>query len=364
MTNLDLLGGVPVINAIGTPRTIGDTLGQRLKPRLQVLTQYLREQLASAIHEADPAQGANELSAHLKKLVVPLARSEPTAWMEIESIARATDIPEEDLLLIHGWNDLLSHYGSQAQPMRSSYLALPPAHSDSGMSRAVFAWHLDPALFPYVTLVRRMPSHGPASISLTLVGLQPIAGISEAGLAVACNELRVTDGTQGHFTSHLLASALNSPAFEDALTKLKKGPRHGGGAMHLLSGNGQRATVELSGRATAVLHDPVPTSPRVHTNHALDGEVMRWGSRHGDSSSKDRLAFLAGRAVEDRGCGTDGICSWFGLGRPVALGSEARRHGSAGLSAETSVLMIMDPGRNALHVRRGGGSVRLESMQF
>ena len=46
MTNFDLLGGVPVINAIGTPRTIGDTLGQRLKPRLQVLTQYLREQLA------------------------------------------------------------------------------------------------------------------------------------------------------------------------------------------------------------------------------------------------------------------------------------------------------------------------------
>ena len=365
MATLDLLGGVPVINAIGTPRTIGDTLGQRLKPRLQVLTQYLKEQLASAIHEADPARASNDLSVHLKKLAIPLARTEPTVWMEIESISRATDIPEEDLLLVHGWNDLLSHYGSQAPHMRSSYLALPPSHTDTGMSRSVFAWHLDPTLFPYITLVRRMPSHGPASICLTLAGLQPIAGISEAGLAIACNELRVSDGTQGHFTSHLFAAALNSPTFEDALNRLKKSPRHGGGAMHLLSGTGQRATIELSGQETAILNDPVLTSPRVHTNHALDGEIMRWGSRYGDSSSKDRLAFLAGRAVEARACDPDFISTWFGIGRSVAMASDSNlQQGNTGLSPDTTVLMIMDPGRKALHVRRGGSPARLESMQF
>ena len=187
MATLDIIGGIPVINAIGTPRMIGDTIGQRLKPRLQVLTQYLKEQLASAILDADANRASDDLSEHLKKLTVPLARTEPSVWMEIESIARATGLPEEDLLLIHGWGDLLSHYGCQVPPMRSSYLCMTPPHTDTGMSRAVFAWHLDPALFPYITLVRRMPSHGPASISLTLAGLQPVAGMSEAGIALAFN---------------------------------------------------------------------------------------------------------------------------------------------------------------------------------
>jgi hypothetical protein len=182
---------------------------------------------------------------------------------------------------------------------------------------------------------------------------------------MACNELRVSDGSEGHFTSHLLASALNSPVFEDALTRVQKGPRHGGGAMHLLGGNGQRATVEISGQTTAVLHDPVPTSPRVHTNHALDGEVMRWGARHGDSSSKDRLGFLAGRVVEARSCDPNFIASWFGMGRSVASGSDHTvQPGNTGISPETTVLMIMDPGRKVLHVRRGGSPARLESMQF
>lgn len=364
MATLDLIGGVPVINAIGTPRMIGDTIGQRLKPRLQVLAQYLREQLASAILDADATRASDDLSAHLAKLTVPLARTEPSVWMEIESIARATGIPESDLLLIHGWGDLLSHYGCQVAPMRSSYLSLAPQHTDTGMSRAVFAWHLDPTLFPYITLVRRMPSHGPASISLTLAGLQPVAGMSEAGIAVSCNELRVVDGTEGHFTSHLLASALTAPHFDDALSRVQKGPRHGGAAIHVLGSGGERATVEVSGQTTAKLQDPVPMSPRVHTNHALDGEVMRWGSRSGDATSKDRLTYLAGRVVDARSCDPTFISTWFGMARSIEHSSDSPRQGLDGLAPDTTVLVIMDPARKTMHLKRGGSPARMESIQL
>jgi hypothetical protein len=364
VATLDILGGIPVINAIGTPRAIGETIGQRLKPRLQVLTQYLKEQLSSAMSDADASRSSEDLSEHLRKLTVPLARTEPSTWMEIESIARATGLPEEDLLLIHGWGDLLSHYSCPLPPMRSSFLSLAPEHCDSGQARAVFAWHLDAALFPYITLVRRMPSHGPASVCLTLAGLHPVAGMSEAGIAAASNEMRITDGTAGHFTTHLLASALTSPAFDDARARIQLGPRHGGAALHVLSGKGERATVEVSGQTMSILQDPMVVSPRVHTNHPLDGEVMRWAGRSADSTSKDRLAHLASRAVAARGCDPQTITSWFGMQRSAGLGSELPPHASNGLSPETTVLLIMDPTTKTMHVKRGGTPARMESLQL
>ena len=365
VATLDILGGIPVINAIGTPRTIGETIGQRLKPRLQVLAQYLKEQMASAIVDADPTKSSDDLGAHLKKLVVPMARTEPSTWMEIESIARTTGIPEEDLLLIHGWGDLLSHYLCQIPPMRSTWLSLAAGHSDTGMSRAVYAWHLDPTLFPYITLVRRMPAHGPASVCLTLAGLHPVAGMSEAGIAVGANEFRVCDGTEGHFTAHLLASALNAPAFDDALKRIQMGPRHGGGALHLLSAVGERATVELSGQATARLNDPLPLSPRVHTNHALDGEVMRWLARTGDPLSKDRLAFMAGRVINARACDPQVVSTWFGMMKTSEAYRDEQRQAPADLlSPETTVLLIMDPGKKTMHLKRGGTPARMESIQL
>jgi hypothetical protein len=364
VATLDILGGIPVINAIGTPRAIGDTIGTRLKPRLQVLAQYLKEQLSSAISDADPSRASDDLGSHLRTLAVPLARTAPSTWMEIESIARSTGVSEEDLLLIHGWGDLLSHYSCQVPPMRSSYVSLTANHTDTGMARAVFGWHLDPILFPYLTLVRRMPSHGPASVCLTLAGLHPVAGMSEAGIAVAANELRVVDGTEGHFTAHLLAAALNAPHFDDAKSRIQQGPRHGGGAIHLLGPQGERATVELSGQTTAILRDQVLTSPRAHTNHALDSEVMRWTGRQGDGTSKDRLAYFASRAISAEGCDPHSIAGWFGLGRTIAGGGEIPHPGVDGLDPETTVLLQMDPGRKVMHVKRGGSPARIESISL
>lgn len=362
VANLDIIGGIPAITAIGTPRMIGETIGQRLKPRLQVLAQYLKEQLSAALSDADPGRASNDLQNHLRKLTVPLARTEPSMWMEIESIARTTGISEEDLLLIHGWGDLLSHYGCLLPPMRSSYLGLSATHTDTGMSRMVYAWHLDPALFPYITLIKRMPSHGPASVTLTLAGLHPVAGLSEAGIAACSNELRVVDGTEGHFTAHLLSSILNAPGFDDALSRAKLGPRHGGAAIHLLGGNGERATIELSGQTTAKLIDNLPLSPRVHTNHALDGEVMRWTSRVSDASSKDRLAHLAGRAIEARACDPAFIATWFGMKKSLNPGYDSPGNGPDGLAPETSVLLVMDPGKKCIYAKRGGSPARMESI--
>jgi hypothetical protein len=133
----EVVGGIPVITASGTPRSIGETIGQRLRSRLQVLAQYLREQLMAAISAVD-AQARPTLSNDLKQLTLTLATSDPTVWMELESMARAAEVSEEDLLIVYGYSDLLSRHRCAVPPVRSSYLGLTAAQTDTGNPRLVY----------------------------------------------------------------------------------------------------------------------------------------------------------------------------------------------------------------------------------
>lgn len=340
---------------MGTPRTIGETMGQRLKPRLQVLTQYLTEQLAAGLAgEGRTRMGRDELRAALAPSVEATTRLEPSVWMELESMAHATGLPPEDLLLVHGYGDLVGFFRSSLPPSRSTFVSLNAIHTDHGLPRLILAWHLDPALLPYVTLVRRLPAHGPASLTLTLAGLHPIAGLSEAGLAVAANELRVEDGAPGLMTPHLLAAALTAPSREDAESRVLTGQRHGGACVHLLDAAGDRTSIELSGRQAVRLPDPWPQSPRVHCNLALSDAILAVAGRVTDVTSKPRLEQIAALAVEARACTPAEIADWFSLGPP----SEPRNGTSRveGIRPDSTVLMICDPSQKAIHLLRGGSS--------
>lgn len=358
-----MVGGIPLVSVMGTPRTMGAHLGGRLRPKLQVLAQYLLEQFTTATRAAGQEVGPKELREALRESISAATRLEPGLWMELESIALATELPEEDILLIHGYGDLMSTYHCPVPPSPSTYISLGAPHTDSGLPRMVLAWHLDPALLPYVTLVRRLPSHGPASLTLTIAGLQPVVGLSEAGLAVAWNELRVTDGLPGQMLAHLLGSALTAPTMEDALTRVQFGPRQGGGALHLLSNGGERVSLEMSGQHQVRLLDPFQSAPRVHTNHPLHEEILRFTAPVGETTSKARLEAIASHAIDATCCNPMTIASWFGLGErdSAELG---RFTSTTGVAPQTTVLAIIDPAEKTLHLRRGGGAGRLESVKL
>lgn len=353
----DVLGGIPVISVMGTPRTIGETIGARLKPRLQVLAQYLLEQLAAGLSKEGRSRlGREDVRKALKPSLEATTRLEPAVWMELESMARAAELPPEDLLLIHGYGDLVGFFRSGQTTNRSTFASLNAVHTDHGLPRLVLAWHLDPALLPYVHLVRRLPAHGPGSLTLTLAGLQPIAGLSEAGLAVACNEMRVEDGAPGHLTPHLVAAALTAPSMDDAQSRINAGPRHGGAAIHLLNHEGERASFELSGQHAVRLPDPWPQSPRAHCNQPLSDEVRLVVARQDEPTSKARLERIAAMAIEARSCSPSELLGWF---RMTPRSSAQADPGTAkvdGITPDSTVLMICDPAQKTVHIQRGGNS--------
>jgi hypothetical protein len=338
---------------MGTPRTIGETIGSRLRPKLQVLTQYLIEQLAAGL-PGGSRLSRDDVRKALRPSLDASRRLEPSVWMELESMAHAAELPPEDLLLVHGYCDMLGFLRSAQPIMRSTYVALNAVHTDHGLPRMALAWHLDPALLPYVTLIRRIPAHGPASIALTLAGLHPVAGMSEAGVAVAANELRVEDGAPGHLTPHLVAACLTAPSRADAEQRVLASPRQGGACIHLLDAAGERATYELSGQQALRLPDPWPQSPRVHCNQAVSDEVLAVSGRPVEISSKSRLERIASLAVDARACTPTEIAGWFRL--VPSSEPPAPVDPQANLAPESTVLLMCDPGQHTIHLVRGGTS--------
>ncbi len=359
--NAEVIGGVPLVSVIGTPRTMGEHLGSRLKSRLQVLAQYLAGQLCT---HAQPG-GHNLTPKKLRELIEPatqhLQRHEPSLWMELEAMARASELPLADLLLIHGYGDLLSYLGCQVPPQPSTFLAIDSTHTQDGGALMALCWYLDPALFPYLTLLRRIPTHGPATLCLTLAGLGPVAGLSEAGVAVATNEMRVRDGVSGIFTTHQLSSMLAAPGFEDAQRRAQVGPRHGGAALHGLSSKGERFTIEVSGQQTARLNDPLPNAPRVHTNHPLAESLMAIAGTS-DGTSKMRLEQIASQVVAVNGVTPPTIANWFGF--------DQEQQGSKRIEADSErvpislVMVVLDPHTKEMHIRRSGLPSGLETIRL
>ncbi len=354
--NAEMVGGIPLVTVIGTPRAMGEHLGDRLAPRLQVLSQYLSEQLISMVQGNGGTLDADRLRADLRTAITPAARIDPQTWMEIESMARACGLPPEDLLLVHGYTDLLSHYGATALPGASTFVALPGSRCDQGRPRVALAWHLDPSLLPYVTLVRRVPAHGPASLALTLAGLHPVAGLSEAGVACASNELIVRDSGGDLFTTHLVSATLTAPTYDDALERCQAAPRRGGRAIHLMATDGRRTSLELSGRRTARLTDAREDAPRVHTNHALDHQIKEMVAAE-DPCTRPRLSNVAARAVATPRASLAGIAALLGLGGSPEDKAAARDLGAA---PDTTVVLIAEPGSKQVHIRRGGAAPTLE----
>lgn len=357
VTTPDMVGGVPLISLAGTPRVIGNSLGLRLKARIQALAQHLAEQLAANSRLSGVLRTPQDVRDSLRPHVASLGALEPSLAMELEAMAHAAEVTIEDLLVIQGYTDLLSTSGANAPATPSTFVGCSAEQTQNRNPLQVLVWEADPALLAHVTLVHRVPSHGPASLALTLAGLHPIALLTEAGIGVCTNALLVNDSAQGHFTTHVVASIAAVPCFEDALHRAQAGPRWGGRAIHLLAANGERASIELSGGRTAVLPDQMRNFPRVHTNHPLDESIQPVG--RADPFSRVRLENLASVAVRATNVTPPEALRWFGLSGgtpgPVTGETTARKRRGSVVNPEACIVMCIDPVERLVYLRRGPG---------
>lgn len=349
---LEAAVGIPFISVVGTPRVMGSSAGERLKANIHAAYQRLNG-LIQRVHGDD--------TLRINRSRILECAHEPGLAMEIESMAESAEIPIEDLLLVHGHSDLLSYYHSKNAASSSTYLSIPAGRTKGGEPCMALIWQVDRALLPHLVIVHRIPAHGPASMALTVGGVHPVAGVSEAGICVAGNELRVEDGAIGSFTTHLLWTILGAPSFEDAVMRTEVGPRFGGRAISVVDANGQRLTCELTGVHRARLYERA-SAARVHTNHVLDRELADSGVAFEEASSAERLVKVAKLAAAATSVEPLDIAGWFGF--TAQPGADPSTDSTKIHDPRLSVAMIIEPKSRIMHLGLGGRKHQLDSYKL
>ena len=340
----DQTGGLPVVSAMGTPRAVGTTLGQRLRARLQVAAQILVERHAALI---DGRLLVEPLRARMAPALAAISEHGPTLRMELDALAAGAELDIADAALVHAGAGVSAMLAQGSPVDQTACVLLHQRHVAADTATLLFAWQVDPVLLPALTLVRRIPSHAPASLTLTLGGLHPLAGVSEAGLCVAANPMPVADAAPGLPIGHLVQAALAAPVASDAVARLAARARMGGAAVHVLGADGARITTEITGERSARLDDPRADAPRVHTAHALADQLHPVCPIPDPSRLElQRLASLASHAIA---LDPAALAGWFGIG-PQAMPV-------AGWDAARTVVCAIEPARKRMHVVRGAAEL-------
>ncbi len=364
--SLETIGGISTITITGTPRQMGHALGQRLKSRIDVLVQDVCTKIALLADDEfglvndDKSINNKRLTAVLTELLQPcidgIREQTPQVWMELESLSAGADINPVKLLAVHAIDDLLPTIANRSPLASSASIMLAPGQRDNHEPCLAMQWRIPAIWAPHLCVVRRIPSHGPTTLTISLNGLHTVAGISEAGNAITSNEMHCNEAhLEGIPIPLLIDAALSGPTVDDAIGRLEKYKCMGSRAIFVLNRDHKRASLEISASNAVILGDPMEDSPRVHTSHPLHQAFVNEAAQS-YTDSKHQMKKLAQSVRSKNGVNIQDISSWF-----TKSSSELIDMSSAG---STSCVCIFEPLKRSVHCHIGDSSSGFGSAQL
>ena len=176
-------------------------------------------------------------------------------------------------------------------------------------------------------------------------GVHTTAGVSEAGFAIALNEIHTPTNHRGGLPeSAMTMLALASPTYDDAHLMIESKPLMANRTFTMIDNAKRRSTMESVDGACHHLPDPKKESPRIHTNHALHADLQYTIPQ---GTSPLRLQRLAQSVY---GCANNTsvhqLASWLAE-RDTDMGSDNENQ------LVTGAITILDPAERRLYASSG-----------
>lgn len=211
-----------------------------------------------------------------------LAEFDEDLYQEFQGIAQASGCSEADLLILNHYTDLRD-LGISEEGMEEGCSILHARYGEEALLAQTWDMHATSA--PYVMMLY-LPDEG--VWTQTLTGCLALCGLSRRGLAVAINNLVMSDAKVGVSWPSLVRKMLRQPnvaAAERVLRETKVGSGH-----HYALVDAERSCAwETSGSQEALVYDG-SKSPYVHTNHCLDGGMEQLSRIAATSTTGHRFA--------------------------------------------------------------------------
>lgn len=245
------------LTALERGRVHGETFAQDIRDLAQIRT----ELICKAWNESKPDPVLEKARLHLPLL----ADFDQDLYEEFQGIAQGSSLSEAELLVLNHYTDLRD-LGITETALEEGCSILHARYQNEVLLAQT--WDMHATAEPFV-LMLHLPDE--EVWTLTVTGCLALCGLSKTGLAVAINNLVMSDARVGVSWPSLVRKMLRSKTVAGAEQTLREAPVGSGHHYALVDAEESKAW-ETSGSGEALVYDGT-TSPYIHTNHCLDSKL-------------------------------------------------------------------------------------------
>ncbi|HTR52109.1 MAG TPA: C45 family peptidase [Kofleriaceae bacterium] len=281
-----------------SPREWGRIHGESFRGEVKALAQ-IRIYLCTKV---GGFAGSDQVLGAARAHLPVLERYDAALFAELCGIAEGAAVTPEEIVVANHYTDL-----RDLDPDPKTWRPAPESDADPGGCSVIFAetasgrvlaqtWDMHATAIPYVMLLAL-----PDAKLLTVTGCLGMAGMNQARVAIAINNLFSTDATLGVVWPAMVRRALREPTAVAARDLIVRSPI-GSGHHYFVADDRHAFGIEASGTKRRVVYDRDPALDRevparyFHTNHALDPDIAAASKVPPTSTTFDRMRHLeAGR---------------------------------------------------------------------
>lgn len=266
-----------VIELSGTHRQMGQAFGEACRDEVRGL---YAARVLNAIEQAATYGGHSVTEGHLvqiAKACLPLVQAyHPEGYAELSGIAQGANLDLERVWVMNALTDLrdiasytdVARWAPPVDGEGCSAFILQGDQSAEGTGFVGQTWDLSTSNMPFVRIVKRRPTEGPATVCLTTVGCLSLIGMNAHGVSVGTTNIRTLDARPGVCYLDVIHKALHQTDLESAAHTITEAPRAGAHYFYVMDGQGRAAGLECS--ATQSARVDVDQGHSVHCNHVLE----------------------------------------------------------------------------------------------
>jgi len=283
---------VRVLDLKGTPRETGRAYGETLREDIHEL--YSRR-LPNAIGQAKTYGGRDVGEDAVLRLAQACLgvteRYDPSGFEETRGIAEGSGLSVAQVVAMNGltdFRDVLAWGGDLESLGGCTAFVVQRDRGAGGQLWAGQTWDLATDNMPFVVIVRREPTDGPRTWSLTTAGCLSLVGLNAEGLCIGTTNVRTTDARVGVHYLAIIHAALRERDVDAAVPRVVQATRAGAHFYYLAQRGRPAYAIECTAERADV-HE-IAHGAYVHTNHCLvpDFEAIEADTPH--ASSHTRLA--------------------------------------------------------------------------
>ncbi len=336
---------LPMIEVMGSPTQRGQAHGEAFRD-------LIRDLVAASFEDMAQATRGNLTKTCVGEIVStyagPTRDYAPDLFEELEGIARAADVPVDELLALNAFLELHDYYSEAFAVSGCTSLMVPGTTSGEG---ALIAQNYDLASIyaAAAVLIKVKSDRAPDALFYTSAGILGCAGINAAGIGVVINNLVPSDAGGGILYPFVIRRVLASVRIGDAIDAVVAKPRASGMNYVLCDENGEIYDLETTAREYEVI---CPfNGPMAHANHYLTDRLKPFERRQWDQRGQSILRWgRATRLLSSRTpCDADALKDMLSdrVNAPVGICRHNELHNGKACGQTIAGIVLDPPGRKA-----------------